>query len=159
MAEKREKLFAPLPVDNIMTRMFTNTPIAQRLRESRIWVIWDEAVGKNVAAKARPEGFKNGVLTVAVCAAPWLQQLNFMKREIIDALNRSLGAPLVTDIFLKAGGPVKPATNPKPEQVRPRSLSPEELLQTENIAAEAGDPELQKALLDLIRKDRSLSGR
>jgi hypothetical protein len=159
MAEKRDKLFAPLPVENIMERMFSDSPIEQRLRESRIWVVWDEAVGKNIAAKARPETFRDGVLTVAVCAAPWLQQLNFMKRDIVAAVNRAVGTPLVNDIFLKAGNPAKPCKNQVREKIPTRPLSQDELRLTEEIAAEAGNAELQEAILSLIRKDRSHSPR
>jgi len=77
----------------------------KRLEESGIWRVWDETVGRQIAAKARPSRFHDGVLTVMVNSAPWMQQLNFMKRDIAQRLNDRLGKELVREIYLKAGRP------------------------------------------------------
>jgi predicted nucleic acid-binding Zn ribbon protein len=69
----------------------------------RIWHLWDEVVGRVVAENAQPEAFKGKLLLVRVGSSPWAQQLNFMKRDIIDKVNAALGRELVEDIRFKVG--------------------------------------------------------
>jgi hypothetical protein len=150
MADKRAKMFRPLPVADLLGNLFSGQPLEGRLREGRIWQIWDEVVGKGVAAKAQPVSFRDGTLTVAVSNAPWMQQLTFMKVEILSKLNRALGEDLVRDIYLKAGKVSSPAKKQAP--VRPRQLSAAEREQIARQAAEIDDPELREAVTSLLAR-------
>lgn len=64
----------------------------------RIWEVWDQAVGPELARRVQPHKFKNGLLTVAVEGASWLQQIVFLAPKIIDSVNLCLGNPLVQRI-------------------------------------------------------------
>ena len=98
----------PAPVADLMAAIFRGKPAEKRLEEGRIWLVWDAAVGRQIAAKARPVSFRDGTLTVAVVSAPWMQQLTFLKRGLQERLNAALGEPLVTDIYLRAANPETP---------------------------------------------------
>lgn len=52
--------------------------------------LWRQAVGNKIAAQAQPQKFYKGNLTIVVTTSVWLQQLSFMKREIIDRMNREM---------------------------------------------------------------------
>ena len=52
--------------------------------------MWRQAVGVKISAQAQPQKFYKGNLTVVVASSVWLQQLSFMKREIIDRMNREM---------------------------------------------------------------------
>ena len=64
-----------------------------------IWRVWDDAVGAHIARRAQPIRLRARTLLVAVASAPWMQELQLLKRTILAELNTRLAAPLVTDIF------------------------------------------------------------
>lgn len=142
----------PAPLSDLLTTVFHGTPAEKRLREGKIWVVWDRAVGRQIAAKARPASFRDGILTVAVTNAPWMQQLAFLKKGIMEKLNALLGEELVLEIYLKAGVRHLAPSAPKQPSRRAEPLSPAE---TERIAAQTtaiADPELRSALSDLLAR-------
>ncbi len=74
-------------------------PLGRRLREYRVWGVWEAAVGETVAHHARPSKIRQGKLFVAVSDPVWLQELHFLKEPIKSELNRRLGEAVVRDIF------------------------------------------------------------
>ena len=71
----------------------------RRLAVYRVWVFWDDVVGAAVAARAQPASFRDGVLSVRVGGAAWMQELQFMKEDVRERLNERLGAELIRDIY------------------------------------------------------------
>ncbi|MCC6847994.1 MAG: DUF721 domain-containing protein [Deltaproteobacteria bacterium] len=67
---------------------------------SAIWRIWSDAVGAAIARRAEPVRLRGRTLVVAVSSAPWMQELNLLKRGIVAAVNERLPRPLVEDLFL-----------------------------------------------------------
>lgn len=152
MAEQRKKMPRPLAVADILSATFNGKPAGKRLDEGKIWLAWDTAVGDQIAAKARPVSFRDGVLTVAVASAPWMQQLAFLKIGMIERLNEHIGSELVRDIYLKAGRAEAPPPAPKPRRHQARQLSREE---EELIAAQTGaieDDELRAEFARLLSR-------
>jgi predicted nucleic acid-binding Zn ribbon protein len=155
MADGPKRRKEPAPLGAILGSLFAGTPLGVRLKESRIWLLWDETVGPTVAAKAQPVNFRDGILTVAVTSAPWLQQLTFMKRQLVSQLNEACGEQLVQEIFLKAGSRQKERKDP--ESYRPRhgaDMTPERVAE---IAALSGDPELARIFAHLLDRERNSS--
>jgi predicted nucleic acid-binding Zn ribbon protein len=70
---------------------------------TRIWEVWDAAVGSGIADNARPAYLKKNLLIVHVPSSVWIQQLQFSKRTIIDNINNALGDRLVSEIKFKIG--------------------------------------------------------
>ena len=70
---------------------------------TRIWDIWDTAVGSPIAMNAKPDAFKDGVLLVNVSSSSWIHQLKFLEPDMIRNLNKSLGTDLITQIRFKIG--------------------------------------------------------
>lgn len=153
MTEKVRRRSYPTPLRSVMGDLFSGTPIGQRLREARIWTLWEEAVGPTVASKARPVQFRDGVLTVAVTSAPWLQQLTFMKKDLVATLNRSCGEELVREIFLKAG--TLPSTTRPPKPAPPRTVTPLSSQRRQEILEATRDPELAQLLTRLMELNGS----
>ena len=152
MTRKRERMKRPAPLANLMNSLFSDTPIRKRLEEGRIWLVWDDAVGSQIAAKARPVSFRDGMLTVAVANSPWMQQLTFLKQGIIDKINAQLGSELVRDIFLKSGRVVAPPHPEKPVERRERRLDAAERTFIAEQSAAIEDPELREALAHLFER-------
>lgn len=70
---------------------------------TRILEEWDGVVGDQIAAHARPSAYRNRRLSVTVANSGWLQQLQFLKEDMIARLNDRLGASLIGDIKFRIG--------------------------------------------------------
>ena len=88
---------------DILNSVLPNVASAERLQEYRVWEVWEEAVGRPVARKAQPSKIQRGKLFVTVSNSAYLQEMQFYKAQIRDAVNRSLSAPVVKDIFFVLG--------------------------------------------------------
>ena len=64
-----------------------------------IWRVWSDAVGAPIARRSEPIRLRGRTLIVAVSSAPWMQELNLLKRGIVTALNARLPRPLIDDLF------------------------------------------------------------
>ena len=69
----------------------------------RIWDIWSEAVGESIAKNSRPASFKGHLLVVHVSSSSWLYHLNFLKKDLMDKLNKALGSDRVRELNFKIG--------------------------------------------------------
>jgi hypothetical protein len=150
VADKRPRMPAPAAVGRLLADTFQGTPLARRLTEAGIWEAWDQVVGASIAAQARPSTIRDGVLTVLVASAPWMQQLNFLKGEIRERLNSHLGADLVQDIYLKAGRPPRSSQTPSLPPIPDRPLSPDELTAITATVASITDDELRTTCQRLL---------
>jgi hypothetical protein len=153
MVDRKPGRRSPVPLSTLLSGTFQGKPLEKRFGEVEIWRIWGQVVGEQIAAKAQPTRFANGVLTVAVISAPWMQQLNFMKRDIAERLNEKLGTKLVLEIFLKAGKPPAPdktETWVKPEK---RELTEEEKERIASKVTAVSDPQLRKQFAELLEQD------
>ncbi len=142
----------PTPLSDLMASVFRGKPAEKRLEEGRIWLVWDATVGPQIAGKARPIAFRDGVLTVAVANSPWMQQLTFLKQGMIEKLNQRLGGELVRDIYLKAGRPEVPLPPHKEGGRRERPLDATERVHIAEQTAAITDPELRAALARLLER-------
>lgn len=156
MAEKRPKMPRPAAVADLLAEIFQGKPAGKRLKEGKIWLVWEIAVGEQIAARARPAGFREGVLTVTVDSAPWMQQLSYLKKKIIAKLNQRLGEELVKDIFLRAGSREEPPV-PQPTATRrkARPLSSEEKERIAEYSSAIADPELRGAFASLLARHKA----
>ncbi len=61
---------------------------------------WGKAVGPVLAKQAFPLRIKSGRLEVAVASAVWRNQLSFMKKEIVERINKFVGKDVVHELVL-----------------------------------------------------------
>jgi predicted nucleic acid-binding Zn ribbon protein len=69
----------------------------------QVWRVWDTIVGNVIAQNAKPAAFKGRILLVHVTSSTWLHQLQFLKKDMIDKLNDTLGKTLIEDLKFKIG--------------------------------------------------------
>ncbi len=142
----------PAAIADLLAVMFQDKPAGKRLKEGKIWLVWENSVGEQIAARARPTGFRDGTLTITVDSAPWMQQLIYLKNDILSKLNTNLQEELVKDIFLKAGSKA-PSQSPPPKPKRKsRALSIEEQQRISENSAAISDPELRDIFSSLMDK-------
>ena len=70
---------------------------------AKIWELWQKSVGETIAKEAKPGAFKDGILIVHVSSSVWMQQLTFLKRDILCKLNSDLNCEMVRELRFKIG--------------------------------------------------------
>ena len=71
--------------------------------DHRILNTWNNAVGPQISAHTDPFKYRNGTLFVNVSNPAWMQQLRFMKQEIIDKINTESGKEDIKNIYFSIG--------------------------------------------------------
>ena len=85
---------------DLVAKLLGRHGVARELREHRLLTRWPELVGERVAARAWPDGLSKGVLWVRVANSSWLNELSFLRDDIIaraDEISRWIvaeGSPL-----------------------------------------------------------------
>lgn len=80
----------------------------------RVYGSWEKIVGGAVAANTRPEAISGGILLVYVSSSVWIHQLQFLRTEIIENINRFLKSKRIEDIKFKIGPIESSALSKKP---------------------------------------------
>ena len=75
-------------------------PASTGLVHYPIWAEWTATVGPTIAAHARPAQLRRGILVVTVDGPEWMQELQYVKRDLCTKLNTRLGSPVVRDVYL-----------------------------------------------------------
>ena len=88
---------APLAVSSLLERCLDH--VAGEPGAAAIWRVWDDAVGAHIARRAQPVRLRGRTLIVAVSSAPWMQELQLLKRTVLTELNARLATPLLGDLF------------------------------------------------------------
>jgi predicted nucleic acid-binding Zn ribbon protein len=103
MMKKHDKQSDFVQIGNIIDGVLKNFRSETDVELTKVWRLWDEAVGETIASNARPAAFKGKLLIVHVISSTWIHQLQFMKIDLITKLNDALGQPLLEDIKFKIG--------------------------------------------------------
>lgn len=97
----KRKLYKPKKIDNLLNQTLKKYGLFDKIKEQYIYIVWQEEVGENVSAHAKPAFFKYGKLFVNVDSSAWLNELKFMKEKIVKKLNEKLGINKVREIIFK----------------------------------------------------------
>jgi len=92
------------PLGDALQGMLREHEIQEPLRPHIARAIWAEVVGPEIAAATIAETVRGGVVFVRVKSNVWANELTFLKQDILDRLNRRLGAKILTDIHFKTTG-------------------------------------------------------
>jgi predicted nucleic acid-binding Zn ribbon protein len=103
MENKRKNRKEFVHIGSIVNKVFQAARNEADADMIHVWNVWKGVVGNAVAENARPAAFKGNLLLVNVSSSPWLQQLQFLKGDIIIRLNQALKQELVTEIKFKIG--------------------------------------------------------
>jgi predicted nucleic acid-binding Zn ribbon protein len=95
----------PLPISSVLSEVWKNLKIKDKLEVAKIWENWAELAGEDLAAHTKPSELnEEGKLFVNVISPTWADYLNrFKKDEILKKINGSLGREIVREIFFSIG--------------------------------------------------------
>lgn len=137
-----------------VTRIVESTGLRKRLLLGTAPVVWNEAVGPEIARHTRVEKVRNGVVFVSTDHPVWSQELGLLKIKIIDQLNEKLGEPVVEDLRFRAAGlgdkKYAPRNPLRPSSVELQRVELKEALQRkiEDFASSVPDEELRRSLIN-----------
>jgi len=100
---KRKRMAKPAPLGSVLKEALKASHIDVDLELYGLWELWPDTVGPLIEKNARPAAIKGKLLLVNVSSAPWIQQLQYLKQELIQKLNQALGRNAVADIRFKIG--------------------------------------------------------
>jgi len=124
-----------------------------KLKEYRIYSVWEKAVGKGIARHARPAGMRGKKLTILVDSNAWMQQLSMLKPEIVGKVNQRLGEEAVESITLKLGEFEPSAVQRDEYRSDPGKLGLEEQSRIDTCVAGIADQQTRDSLRHLMEKD------
>lgn len=102
--DRRRRSKKASPASELIAKLLGGYHIEDDVRSQRIMTEWRAIVGDRFAARTRPDRIDEGVLWIRVSNSAWLQELSFMRDELLATIQRALGdPPLVTDIRLHLG--------------------------------------------------------
>jgi len=90
-------------IGEILFSSFKGKGVAAKIEEISLIKLWPKAVGQKIALQTQPDSLKNGTLFVKTTSSVWVQQLHFMKEEILQKLNELAGKVAVKDIRFSVG--------------------------------------------------------
>ena len=92
-------------VANVLSRLMQRLGLSAQLEGWRAVEEWHRLVGPRVGRHTRAVSFRNGALLVEVEGSAWMHELSFLKRDLLQTINRHLGADRVREVrFILARG-------------------------------------------------------
>jgi len=140
---------------DFLQKVLRKRKIFLELIDHSILDVWNIAVGPQISANTNPFKFKNGTLFVHVSAPAWMQQLRFMKQEIMDKVNLEWEKEEIENIYFSIGDihrtPEKQADNPIDFSLYPLKERDKRLIR-ENLS-QIDDKELKDTLEKVMTKE------
>ncbi|KAF0134912.1 MAG: hypothetical protein FD145_293 [Candidatus Saganbacteria bacterium] len=88
----------------LLSEILKGSEINKLIKNANIVLLWSECVPREIAKNTEAIKIRNKVLYVDAKTSVWAQELNFLKKEILEKINEIAGFKAVADIRFKAGG-------------------------------------------------------
>ena len=89
---------SPEAVGGVLGRVLDDLGLSREMTGWRAVEAWPELVGARVALHSRAVAFRDGTLHVEVEGSAWMQELGYLKRDLVRRIQRHLGSEDVRDV-------------------------------------------------------------
>lgn len=143
------------PLPDILARFLKTHGMASHMLEFTLQEHWIEIAGEHVGRHTRPESIRHHKLHLTAENSVWLQQLLFLKPELLAKLNGIAEGEALTDIVLRVGtvAPAQDSTHhaetPSPEPTA-HAMTEDLHAAIEDTLRPIADPALQARLRALF---------
>ena len=86
------------PLSEVIRELMSNYRLEGKLKKARIIEAWPQVTGEMITNHTRDLYFKGSKLFVKLDSPALKTELSYQKNQIIEALNKSVGDKIVTDI-------------------------------------------------------------
>lgn len=150
------------PLPDILSRFLKTHGMAIHMLEFTLQQHWPEIVGEHIARHTWPDSIRHRKLYLVAENSVWLQQLLFLKPELLAKINGAADGEALTDIVLRVGTVPTPVAGEGPSSPHPASidttakrLDGETRAEIEAMVQAIADPDLQTRLRALFSKAAS----
>ncbi|MBI1821890.1 MAG: DUF721 domain-containing protein [Nitrospirae bacterium] len=139
-----------LPITSILKPLLKRYGLEAQMQVYTLIDQWETFVGPQIASHTLPYQLKFKKLFLYVDSSAWMNQLNYLKQELTDKINKVAGEPWVREIFFKIGSVEKNVETAVEEKtVSPqndKTVSREELFLIEKYLSSLKEKELKDQL-------------
>ncbi len=87
VSRRRRRDYEPLGTAHVGTLLAEALGDPRRVREALgVWPAWEQVVGPEIAAAAQPASLRDGVLTLWVRNAVWVQELHAQRAQLLQRI-------------------------------------------------------------------------
>ncbi len=127
--------------------------ISKHIRRYKLWELWPDIVGREIAAHARPARWYGRTLVVRVEHPAWIQELGFLKPQMIEKICSAVPEAKLKDIKYEVGTlPPMPQIASEQEARKPCKLDEDEKEFIDQASGEISDPEVREAAKKAMNK-------
>jgi len=101
-------------ISDVLSRVLRAKGLDEGVRRAAVLLDWDRCVGERIAEVSQATGVEGGTVYVEVRSSVWLQELTFMRKEILEKLNAESSHTRFDRIMFRLAG----APKPTPERTR-----------------------------------------
>ena len=138
----------------VLKKVLKNKGWEKKVREHRVFEVWEDEVGGPIAENTRPKSVSRGVLFVIAKSSVWVQELTLKKPEILKRLNQRMGGEIIKDIKFAQGEITAKGDEENPRESRDRIEVDRKIV--DNYTKEIGDEDLRRIIGDVLSKALSL---
>jgi hypothetical protein len=96
--KRRRRKGKPVQISQALTAVMRRISRGQQGVHPEIWARWGDIVGSDLSKRAFPRRLKDSVLVVAVSSSAWMQELSYIKVNLIEKIGQEVGPDIVSDI-------------------------------------------------------------
>jgi hypothetical protein len=139
-------------IDKILRKTLRKMDLDGKLEGYRIWSLWGDIVGEQIARRTKPERLRNRILFVTVSSSTWMQELQTMKPLLLERIQKSVKGEFIRDIRFSLGE-VIPLPHDAPELTAEIELKEAEIsAEMEGYLEQVKDNELKTLMRSIMRK-------
>jgi len=147
----------PKSVHSVLDETLRALGIDAPIKNYSLFGAWKEIVGETIALQTQPRSLRNQILFLDVSHSTWIQQLQFLKPQLLEKLNAFLGKPLIRDIRFKLGKISSPSLPPSQSPVWPKEpLDKGTLDRMDALLGKIEDKEMREGLRNILVKGAKL---
>lgn len=148
-----------LKLGDVLQRALKRREVFVHFEDQKLLEIWRQSVGPQIATRTYPENINRGTLFVKVSTSVWMQELQYMKKEIIEKINRLYGKETVQNIRFVIGEiPPPPVIEKRDEKpgldFDTRALTDDDKKVISSSLSAVGDEELRDILKRVMTRER-----
>lgn len=120
---------------------------ASKFRGCRIWSRWEEITSPGIAQHAQPLHLKRDVLTIKVKNSAWMQELSFLRQEMLTKIKKIDPSAKVKELRFEVGELPEAAAKRNNHEitVTTSDLNPDQQVFIDVATASIPDPDIREA--------------
>jgi predicted nucleic acid-binding Zn ribbon protein len=91
----------PKLLSDILAVTLKQLGLGAKIKQYEVLDSWDHIVGKQIAKISSAENIHDGKLFIKVKHSTWRNELLFLKKELIEKINKKMNQEIIKDIIFR----------------------------------------------------------